>query len=52
MTLTSSKEEPDVVASYRQGADGCVRKPVKFEGFSTAVQTLGLFCLLLNESPA
>ena len=50
--LTSSKEEQDVVASYRLGANGYVRKPVKFEEFSSVVHTLGLFWLLLNESPA
>jgi two-component system response regulator len=49
--LTSSKEDEDVVRSYTLGANAYVRKPVEFAAFSEAVRTLGLFWLLLNETP-
>ena len=49
--LTSSKEEEDLVASYSLGANSYVRKPVDFTEFAEAVRKLGLFWLLVNESP-
>lgn len=51
VVLTSSKLDEDIIASYRNGANGYVRKPVEFGEFATAVSTLGLFWLLLNEAP-
>ncbi|MEZ4296882.1 MAG: response regulator [Polyangiaceae bacterium] len=51
VVLTSSKEEEDLVASYTLGANSYVRKPVDFAEFATAVRNLGLFWLLVNESP-
>jgi CheY-like chemotaxis protein len=50
VVLTSSKLDEDVIASYRNGANGYVRKPVKFSEFVEAISTLGLFWLLLNEA--
>jgi two-component system response regulator len=49
--LTASKEEEDILKSYSLGANAYVRKPVQFAEFATAVKTVGLFWLLLNESP-
>lgn len=51
VVLTSSREQEDILGSYRDGANAYVRKPVLFADFSEAVKTLGLFWLLLNESP-
>ena len=50
--LSSSDEAPDIEASYELGANSYVRKPVDFIQFSEAVQHLGLFWLVLNESPS
>lgn len=49
--LTSSREEQDVVRSYELGVNAYVVKPVEFDQFVRAVRDLGLFWVLLNESP-
>lgn len=49
--LTSSKEEQDIINGYRLGANSYVRKPVNFDEFIEAARQLGLYWLLLNESP-
>jgi two-component system response regulator len=49
--LSSSRQEEDIARSYTYGANAYVRKPVEFAEFIDAVRTLGLFWLLLSESP-
>jgi two-component system response regulator len=49
--LTSSKEEADILNGYKLGANSYVRKPVDFDRFNEAVRHLGLYWLLLNETP-
>ena len=51
LVLTSSSQEDDLRAAYDLGANGYVRNPVTFSEFSKVVHTIGLFWLLLNESP-
>ncbi len=49
--LTSSKEEQDMIQGYGFGANSYVRKPVDFDQFVAAVNQLGLYWLVLNETP-
>ncbi|MBE0596771.1 MAG: response regulator [Desulfuromonadales bacterium] len=49
--LTSSREERDVIESYRLGVNAFVVKPVDFHGFVDAVKEVGLFWAMINEAP-
>jgi CheY-like chemotaxis protein len=49
--LTSSNEERDMLQGYSLGANSYIRKPVDFVQFGQSVQQLGLYWLVLNESP-
>jgi CheY-like chemotaxis protein len=51
VVLTSSSEDEDKLSSYKSGANSYVRKPVEFSSFASAVTKLGIYWLLLNESP-
>jgi two-component system response regulator len=51
VVLTSSSEDEDMLKSYESGANSYVRKPVEFPAFVTAVSHLGIYWMLLNQSP-
>lgn len=51
VVLTSSRQERDIVDSYRLGVNSYIVKPVDFENFSAAVLELGHYWLLQNQEP-
>jgi len=51
VVLTSSKEEKDMVASYKLGVHAYVVKPVDFHEFVNAIKELGVFWAVINEPP-
>jgi CheY-like chemotaxis protein len=50
VVLTTSKEDQDLINSYRLGCNSYVRKPVDFTEFLEAARQLGLYWLRLNEA--
>ena len=51
VVLTSSKEETDIIESYRMGVNSYIVKPVNFDSFTKAVSELGLYWVVHNQSP-
>lgn len=49
--MTSSREDRDLIESYKLGVNGYVVKPVAFDNFAKAVAELGIYWLLVNQSP-
>lgn len=49
--LTSSKEDKDIIDSYKLGVNSYIVKPVDFGNFVKAVSDLGLYWLLVNQPP-
>jgi CheY-like chemotaxis protein len=47
--LTSSREDRDLVESYRLGVNSYIQKPVDFDQFRETVKQLGLYWLVVNE---
>ena len=48
--LTSSREESDVIEGYANGVNSYICKPVDMTQFTQAIQQLGLYWLVLNET--
>ena len=51
VVLTSSREEGDLVASYRLGVNSYIVKPLDFDRFFAAVSQLGVYWTALNQVP-
>ena len=51
VVLTSSKEEKDIIESYKLGVNSYIVKPMNFESFTKAIRELGIYWLFLNQHP-
>lgn len=51
VVLTSSRESRDLEECYKLGVNAYVVKPVRFTEFIEAVRQIGIFWVLINESP-
>jgi CheY-like chemotaxis protein len=51
VVLTSSKEQRDVVESYRLGVNAYIQKPVDFDKFRSVIEQMGMFWLMVNQPP-
>jgi len=51
VVLTSSREERDMIESYKLGVNSYIVKPVDFEKFVESVGELGLYWMLMNQLP-
>ena len=50
--LTSSREEKDLVESYKLGVNSYIVKPVDFEQFADTVSQVGMYWVLANQTVA
>jgi two-component system, response regulator len=49
--LTSSKEERDLVESYKLGVNSYIQKPVDFDQFRQTIKAVGFYWLVVNQPP-
>jgi len=49
--LTSSREEQDLLLSYKLGVNAYIVKPVDFHDFVDAVKQVGVFWAVFNQPP-
>jgi two-component system response regulator len=49
--FTSSKEERDLIDSYKLGVNAYAQKPIDFSQFAETVRQIGMFWMLINEAP-
>jgi two-component system response regulator len=51
VVFTSSEEQADVIDGYGLGANSYIQKPVDASAFRAAVGQLGMYWMVLNETP-
>ena len=51
VVFTSSEEQADLIDGYGPGANSYIRKPVDVGEFRAAVGQLGMYWMVLNETP-
>lgn len=51
VVMTSSREEQDLIKTYRLGVNGYVVKPLDFHQFVDAIKALGAYWIVHNELP-
>jgi two-component system response regulator len=49
--VTSSHEDPDILAAHNLGVNSYVVKPVEFGAFTEAMSRIGFYWLLVNQAP-
>jgi CheY-like chemotaxis protein len=49
--MTSSREERDLINSYQLGVNSYIQKPVDFAQFREIIKQLGLYWLVVNQTP-
>lgn len=52
VVLTSSKEDTDILESYKLGVNAYIVKPVDYDKFVKAISEIGMFWLVMNQPPA
>jgi two-component system, response regulator len=51
VVLTSSREQRDLIDSYKLGVNSYIQKPVDFEQFNQTIRQMGLYWLVVNKVP-
>ena len=51
VVFTSSREDRDILESYRLGVNAYIVKPVDYDKFTKTIVEIGSFWLLLNQPP-
>jgi CheY-like chemotaxis protein len=49
--ITSSREEQDLIQSYKLGVNAYVVKPMDFQQFIASIKQVGFFWAIINEPP-
>jgi hypothetical protein len=52
VTLTTSREERDLLRSYNLVTNACIVRPMSFRFFAETVKEVGLFWGVINQPPS